>query len=78
MLNQIKLFFDEHLKLPAPEERSAEKLQVACAALFLEMMMMDEKVDFKEQEDILSLIQQNFSLTLEQATTLIELADSIN
>jgi uncharacterized tellurite resistance protein B-like protein len=78
MLNQIKLFFDEHLKLPAPEEPSAEKLQVACAALFLEMMMMDEKVDFKEQEDILSLIQQNFSLTLEQATTLIELADSIN
>jgi hypothetical protein len=34
MLNQIKLFFDEHLKLPAPEERSAEKLQVAWPLCF--------------------------------------------
>jgi uncharacterized tellurite resistance protein B-like protein len=38
-------------------------------------MMMNRKVAFKEQEAILSLIQQNFSLTLEQATTLIELAE---
>lgn len=38
MLNQIKLFFDEHIKLPAPEEFSEEKLQIASAALLLEMM----------------------------------------
>jgi uncharacterized tellurite resistance protein B-like protein len=75
MLNQLKLFFDEHLKLSAPEESSDEKIQLACAALFLEMMMMDEVVEDKEQELILELIQNNFSLTTEQATSLIELAE---
>jgi uncharacterized tellurite resistance protein B-like protein len=34
---------------------------------------MDDKVDPTEQEIILSLIHQNFSLTDEQATSLIEL-----
>lgn len=36
---------------------------------------MDDKVEIKEQEVILSLIHQNFSLTAEQATSLIELAE---
>jgi len=31
------------------------------------MMHMDDKVEAKEQEIILSLVQQNFSLTAEQA-----------
>ena len=75
MLNQIKLFFDEHMKLSAPEESSTEKLQVACAALFLEMMIMDDEVKVQEQEAILSLMQQHFSLSSEQAASLLELAE---
>jgi uncharacterized tellurite resistance protein B-like protein len=75
MLNQIKLFFEQHLALSAPEETSEEKLQIATAVLFLEMMYMDDKVEPEEQEIILSLIQQNFSLTVEQTTSLIELAE---
>ena len=75
MLDQIKLFFDEHIKLTAPEDSSAETLQVACAALYLEMMIMDDKIEAKEQETILALIRQNFSLTTEQATALIDLAE---
>ena len=75
MLNQIKLFFDEHLKLSTPEETSAEKLQLACAALFLEMMMMDDKAETKEQEAILALMRRHFALTVEQASYLIELAE---
>ena len=75
MLNQIKLFFDEHIKLPAPEETSAEQLQIASAALLLEMVTMDDKIEVIEQETVLTLIQQGFSLTLEQATTLYDLAE---
>ena len=75
MLNQIKLFFEQHLALSAPDDTSEEKLQLATVVLFLEMMFMDDKVEPKEQEIILSLIQQNFSLTAEQATSLIELAE---
>jgi len=75
MLNQIKLFFDEHMKLPAPEEISAEQLQIASAALLLEMVTMDDKVEVVEQEAVLSLVQQSFSLTLEQAEGLFEAVD---
>lgn len=75
MLNQIKLFFEQHLALSAPEDKSEGKLQLAAIALFLEMMAMDDKVTPKEQEAILALIQQNFSLTDGQATALIALAE---
>lgn len=75
MLNQIKLFFEQHLALSAPEDSTEDKLKLATVVLFLEMMYMDDKVEIKEQEIILSLIQQNFSLTVDQATALIELAE---
>ena len=75
MFNQIKLFFEQHLALSAPEATTEEKLQLATIVLFLEMMHMDDKVEPKEQEIILSLIHQNFSLTAEQTDSLIELAD---
>ncbi|MFA5019409.1 MAG: TerB family tellurite resistance protein [Methylobacter sp.] len=75
MLNQIKLFFTQHIALSASENTLEEKLQLAIVVLFLEMMYMDDKVDPKEQEVILSLVHQNFSLTAEQATSLIELAE---
>ena len=75
MLNQIKLFFEQHLALSGPKESLEEKLEVATAALFLEMMNMDDKVEPEEQEIILSLIQQSFSLTDEQTISLLELAE---
>ncbi len=75
MLNQIKLFFEQHLALSAPEDAIEDRLQLATVVLFLEMMYMDDKVETKEQEVILSLIQQNFSVTADQAAALIELAE---
>jgi len=75
MFNQIKLFFTQHIALSASENTLEEKLQLATVVLFLEMMYMDDKVDPKEQDVILSLVHQNFSLTAEQATSLIELAE---
>ena len=75
MLNQIKLFFKQHLALSAPEDISEHKLQLAAVVLFLEMMYMDDKVEPKEQEIILALVHQSFSLSAEQATSLIALAE---
>ncbi|HEY8034610.1 MAG TPA: TerB family tellurite resistance protein [Methylobacter sp.] len=75
MLNRIKLFFEQHLALSAQDDISEDKLQLATVVLFLEMMHMDDKVEKKEQEIILALIQQNFSLTAEQTASLIELAE---
>lgn len=75
MLTQIKLFFERHLALTAPTETTDEKLQLATVALFLEMMTMDDKVETVEEDLILQLIQQNFSLTTEQTTALLALAE---
>jgi uncharacterized tellurite resistance protein B-like protein len=74
-LNQIKLFFEQHFALLSSDDTSEAKLQLATAALFLEMMAMDDKVYPKEQALVFSLIQQNFALTAEQANSLIELAE---
>ncbi|MDD5411924.1 MAG: hypothetical protein PHF31_11020 [Methylobacter sp.] len=45
MINQIKLFFEQHLALSAPEDTSEEKLKLATVVLFMEMMHMDDKVE---------------------------------
>jgi uncharacterized tellurite resistance protein B-like protein len=75
MLNQIKLFFEEHLALSAPEQASEQSLQLATVVLFLEMMYMDDKVELKEQELIQDLLQQTFSLTTEQTQSLVTLGE---
>ena len=75
MINQIKLFFEQHLTLLSPGDNAEKTLQLAAAALFLETMIMDNHCEPKEQEVILSLIQKNFSLTSEQAASLLDLAE---
>ena len=74
MLNQIKLFFDKHIALPAPEQVTEESLHLACAALFVEMMYMDDKTRAEEQDMILKSVRDIFSLSVEEAKTLISLA----
>jgi uncharacterized tellurite resistance protein B-like protein len=75
MLDQIKLFYKQHLALSAPEDSLEVKLQLATAVLFLEMMYIDDKVESKEYEIILALIHQNYCLTNEQTTALMALAE---
>ncbi len=74
MLKQLKLFFDQHIALPAPNEMSEENLHFACAALFIEMMHMDDKIQVEEHEMILNRMKTLFSLTSEQARNLVSLA----
>lgn len=74
MLNQIKLFFDQHIALPVPNQNTEEDLHLACAALFIEMMHMDDKEQAEEQEMILNRVTDIFSLSIEEANSLISLA----
>jgi uncharacterized tellurite resistance protein B-like protein len=75
MLDQIKLFFEQHLALGAPEKITEEQLRLVSVALFLEMMVMDDKNDPTERELILSLVQKSYSLSAEQAVTLLVSAE---
>ncbi len=75
MLNQIQLFFDQYLALPEPTAIAEEKLHLACAALFIEMMHIDDSVQTEEHDMILKRIRDIFSLSTEEATRLINLAE---
>ncbi|MCK9608694.1 MAG: TerB family tellurite resistance protein [Methylomonas sp.] len=76
MLNQIKLFFEQHLSLPSPENSTTEEqLKLASVALFMEMLQMDDIEDQKERALILALVKKDFVLTTEQAESLIALAE---
>lgn len=75
MLNQIKLFFEQHLALPVLETSTEEQIQMAIVALFMEMITMDDVCQDNEHAAILSLVKKCFSLSTEQAETLITTAE---
>lgn len=76
MLNQIKLFFEQHLSLPSPESSNTEEqLRLASVALFMEMLQMDDVEDQTERALILALVKKDFSLDAEQAEALIAKAE---
>lgn len=75
MLNQIKLFFEQHIALPPTTQYNEEKLQIACAALLIEMMHMDERLEEQEQASIVNRLETLFSLSDEQTNALMALAD---
>ena len=75
MLDQIKLFFEKHLALPSPQSSAEEQLQGALAALFTEMMTMDDVCHDVERTTILSLVKKCFALTTEQAEQLMATAE---
>ena len=74
MLQQIKLFYEKHIALPAPEEINEKHTHIACAALFVEMMSIDNKLSDEEREIILKRVIKMFSLSVDEANTLISLA----
>ncbi len=75
MLNQIKLFFEQHLALPSLQAPTEEQIQLATVALFMEMMTIDDVCQGTERGAILSLVKKCFSLTTEQAEKLMTAAE---
>ncbi len=77
MINTIKQFFEKNIK-PAsdkPEKVSEHSLQLATAALFIEMMRADTKISEHEQKTIVNSIRSKFNLSEEETDTLLELAE---
>lgn len=74
MINKIKLFFEQYITLSDPNQITEENLQLACAALFIEMMHMDDKLCSEETEMILKRVSDIFGLSIENANSLISLA----
>jgi uncharacterized tellurite resistance protein B-like protein len=75
MLEKIKHFFEKHIALSKPEGGIEDKLKVASAALLMEMMRMEETCERKKHDLILILLEKTFSLTEEQASALMDIAE---
>ena len=75
MLTNLQKFFDLYLsKDIAAEIPLQRRLQMASAALMVEMLHVDEKVTTEEDEKLRLLLEQRFSLDSSEIESLIDLA----
>ncbi len=76
MLTKIKQFFvDNFTELSSGEDTTEQQLRLATAALLIEMMLLDDQALNIEKQTILALLQQQFSLTEDEAHKLYALAE---
>jgi uncharacterized tellurite resistance protein B-like protein len=74
MLNSIRDFFDRHIgAAPAPNERHT--IELATAALLIEVARVDEGATADERAAVLRAVRAKFELTHEEAERLIALAE---
>ncbi len=75
MLTKLQKFFDRYLnkdiKAEIPMQR---RLQMASAALMVEMLHVDEQVTTEEDEKLRLLLEQRFNLDSSEIEALIDLA----
>lgn len=75
MLTKLQKFFEQYLgkdtEAAIPLER---RLQMAAAALMVEMLHVDEQVTTEEDEKLRQLLKQRFSLDSSEIESLIDLA----
>jgi uncharacterized tellurite resistance protein B-like protein len=76
MINSIKDFFSQFIEPGiGASTAGSPALQVATAALLLEMMRMDNELKDEERQAITSTLQTQFNLGREQIETLMALAE---
>jgi uncharacterized tellurite resistance protein B-like protein len=76
MIDSIKSFFVQFIEPDiASGSNGSQTLQVATAALLLEMMRMDNELKDEERQAIASTLQTQFNLGREQIETLMALAE---
>lgn len=75
MLASIKEFFSQAIEPGTRNEADSGKaLQIATAALLLEMMRMDDRIAEEERAAIAETLRKQFGLDAQQVETLVELA----
>lgn len=76
MVNTIKQFFGKYVKPTSgvTDNISEHALQIATAALLIEMMRADADITAKEEEKVTATIRSRFELTGKETAALIELA----
>ena len=78
MIVKIRQFFEEYIIVSEDitEVQLEHQLQLACAALMIEVLYADHSVDQNELNILSRALQDNFDLSEAQAANLIQLADA--
>ncbi|HSD41429.1 MAG TPA: TerB family tellurite resistance protein [Burkholderiales bacterium] len=76
MLTAIREFFEAHMGSAATERDARHAVELATAALLVEVGRLDREIDAAERTAMLRAVREKFGLTAEQAETLIGLAEA--
>jgi len=77
MVSIVRKFFDRHIK-PAsdtPDRGFDHALQIATAALLLEMMRADSAISARELKTVTEALRSKFNLTEDETDSLLKLAE---
>ena len=77
MIVKIRRFFEQYIIVTESisEDELEHQLQLACAALMIEVLYADYSVDQSEIDTLRKALQENFELKKEEADKLIQLAE---
>ncbi|MCL4801331.1 MAG: TerB family tellurite resistance protein [Burkholderiales bacterium] len=74
MLSAIRDFFEQHIDTPA-QAASHHTIELATAALLVEVVRLDRGVDDAARAVVLRAVREKFGLSAAEAATLVELAE---
>jgi uncharacterized tellurite resistance protein B-like protein len=76
MLTAIREFFEKHMGTGDSPDDENHRIKVATAALLTEMVRMDGEIQQVERDVALNAVRDKFNLTVDEARTLFDLAES--
>ena len=76
MLNAIREFFEAHMGASGSASDARHAIQLATAALLVEVARLDSEIDAAERAAMLRAVRQKFGLGDDEAATLIGLAEA--
>jgi uncharacterized tellurite resistance protein B-like protein len=76
MLTAIREFFDAQIGKSASERDARHAIELATAALLVEVGRLDAEIDAAERAAMLRAVREKFGLSAQEAETLIELAEA--
>jgi uncharacterized tellurite resistance protein B-like protein len=75
MLKAIRDFFEQHIGSPPAPAQQAQRLQLATAALLVEVVRGDGRIAATERDAMLAAVGAKFGLAAGEAAALIDLAE---
>ena len=74
MIANVRAFFDRYLATTAPEQDDDHRLQIASAALMIELINADHETSPEEEAMLDEILVEHFQLSAQEKQDLIDLA----